>query len=127
MGKVTALYSLVVTLALLILFLISYANHGCRLKLRSSFSFSNPTCHEFVAFDILVAQSSVAGQITRFKHRLTWGLGSLFGDLNGRKVPTNKENHIPENQGDLTAGGRDLAKEEVESELYFQGFLAVSG
>ncbi|TYH51638.1 hypothetical protein ES332_D10G290200v1 [Gossypium tomentosum] len=54
-------YSLVpVTLALLILFLISYANHGCRLKLRSSFSFSNPTCHELVAFDILVAQSSVA-------------------------------------------------------------------
>ncbi|XVE92967.1 hypothetical protein REPUB_Repub01dG0149300 [Reevesia pubescens] len=60
MGKASVIVS--VTVALLILFLISYSpkkhsthNRHRRLNLRSSFSFSNPTRHEPVAFDPLVA------------------------------------------------------------------------
>lgn len=60
MGKVSAI--IYIAVALLILFLISHSpkkhpNHSRhrRLKLRSSFSFSNPTHHEPVAFDPLVA------------------------------------------------------------------------
>ena len=52
-----------ITLALIILFLISYSpkkqsthNGHRRLKLRSSFSFSNHTRHERVPFDPLVAE-----------------------------------------------------------------------
>ncbi|KAK8316864.1 hypothetical protein V6Z12_A13G071600 [Gossypium hirsutum] len=61
MGELSAIVYM--TLALLILFIISYspkkhpANNRRRLvKLRSSFSFSNPARHEPVAFDPLVAK-----------------------------------------------------------------------
>ncbi|KAK6241503.1 hypothetical protein SCA6_006892 [Theobroma cacao] len=60
MGKVSAV--VYITVALLILFLISYSpnkhsshNRHRRLKLRTSYNFGKPTRHEPVAFDPLVA------------------------------------------------------------------------